>query len=265
MLATKRPLEFTNEVRRLKQVLPCRDTPSSNAPTTPAGGSICPAPRSGAAGAPRAVGPAQPAKASIHDRPAHIASRQTPGHWEADTMLFSAPGADLLLVHALLADTRGYSSPRHSPTSRPTPPPTTSHRYSNPSRQTCASPPPSTMGPSSHDISGAPANPLSKPGSVTHTPPGKKAAPGKRAAHGKRAPPPRRKSGGENPIGRLRRALPRKTTITAWPQQRLNAIIAAYTNTPRKCLKYHTPAKTFTPLHFHWETTPASSPEWRGQ
>ena len=29
---------------------------------------------------------------SIHERPAEIATRQQPGHWEADAMLFSRPG-----------------------------------------------------------------------------------------------------------------------------------------------------------------------------
>jgi transposase, IS30 family len=38
-------------------------------------------------------------KCSVHDRPAHIASRQTPGHWEADCMLFRAPGPGILIAH----------------------------------------------------------------------------------------------------------------------------------------------------------------------
>ena len=38
-------------------------------------------------------------KCSIHDRPAHIATRQTPGHWEADCMLFSSSGPGILVAH----------------------------------------------------------------------------------------------------------------------------------------------------------------------
>jgi transposase, IS30 family len=38
-------------------------------------------------------------KCSIHDRPAHIATRQIPGHWEADCMLFRTPGPAILVAH----------------------------------------------------------------------------------------------------------------------------------------------------------------------
>lgn len=38
-------------------------------------------------------------RVSIHDRPPEIASRQTPGHWEADLMLFSAYGQAVLVAH----------------------------------------------------------------------------------------------------------------------------------------------------------------------
>ena len=76
------------------------------------------------------------------------------------------------------------------------------------------------------------------------------------------APPPRKlgqKGGVENAIGRLKRALPRKIDLAALPHARLNAIIANYNNTPRKCLGYLTPAEIFNPLHFKCESTPASS------
>ncbi|MFD2579269.1 IS30 family transposase [Novosphingobium colocasiae] len=74
-------------------------TLSSNAPTTPNGGSTCPVPRSNAAGAPRADGQERTEKCSIHDRPKDIASRQIPGHWEADCMLFRTPGPAVLIAH----------------------------------------------------------------------------------------------------------------------------------------------------------------------
>ena len=51
---------------------------------------------------------------------------------------------------------------------------------------------------------------------------------------------PWQKGSVENAIGRLRRALPTKTDLAALPQARLNAIIANYNNTPRKCLAFQT-------------------------
>ena len=63
----------------------------------------------------------------------------------------------------------------------------------------------------------------------------------------------------ENAIGRLRRFLPRKTNISAIDQDALNACIAAYNNTPRKCLGFQTPAEVLLAqlLHFKCESTPS--------
>jgi IS30 family transposase len=71
---------------------------------------------------------------------------------------------------------------------------------------------------------------------------------------------PWQKGGVENVIGRLRRDLPRKTNIDTLPPAKLDAIIAAHNNTPRKCLHYLTPAEAFQPLHFECESTPGSRP-----
>ena len=49
---------------------------------------------------------------------------------------------------------------------------------------------------------------------------------------------PWQKGGIENAIGRLRRALPTKTDPTTLPPQQLDAILANYNNTPRKCLGF---------------------------
>jgi len=38
-------------------------------------------------------------KRSIHERPAIITTRQEPGHWEADCMLFRTPGPAVLIAH----------------------------------------------------------------------------------------------------------------------------------------------------------------------
>jgi IS30 family transposase len=63
----------------------------------------------------------------------------------------------------------------------------------------------------------------------------------------------------ENAIGRLRRFLPRKTNIDTIQPELFNAVIAAYNNTPRKCLQFRTPAEVFLAklLHFECEATPS--------
>jgi IS30 family transposase len=63
----------------------------------------------------------------------------------------------------------------------------------------------------------------------------------------------------ENTIGRLRRFLPRTTNTSTIDHGTLNAIIAAYNNTPRKCLGFQTPAEVLLAqlLHFKCESTPS--------
>ena len=72
---------------------------------------------------------------------------------------------------------------------------------------------------------------------------------------------PWQKGGVENAIGRLRRSLPRKTNIYNLQDDAFNAIISRYNNTPRKCLDFKTPAEAFLnqPLHFKCESTPQPS------
>ena len=74
---------------------------------------------------------------------------------------------------------------------------------------------------------------------------------------------PWQKGGIENAIGRMRRPLPRKTDLLAIRPKTLNAFVAAYNNTPRKCLDFQTPAEAFLAqlLHFKCEST---SPLSRG-
>ena len=62
---------------------------------------------------------------------------------------------------------------------------------------------------------------------------------------------PWQKGGVENAIGRMRRGLPRKT------DERFTELVQAYNNTPRKCLGYQTPAETFWNrlLHLKCEST----------
>ena len=70
---------------------------------------------------------------------------------------------------------------------------------------------------------------------------------------------PWQKGGIENAIGRLRRGLPRKSDLAAIPQEQIDQLVLRYNTTPRKCLKYRTPAEVFlenfNPLHFKREFT----------
>src|ERR1700720_603134 len=68
---------------------------------------------------------------------------------------------------------------------------------------------------------------------------------------------PWQKGGIENAIGRLRRFIPRKTDLATLTPRQLSSLIAAYNNTPRKCLDWQTPAALFLSqlLHFECEST----------
>jgi IS30 family transposase len=74
---------------------------------------------------------------------------------------------------------------------------------------------------------------------------------------------PWQKGGVENAIGRMRRPLPRKTDLATLDPDSLDAYVAAYNNTPRKCLGFKSPAQAFLSqlLHFKCEST---SPPSRG-
>jgi transposase, IS30 family len=63
----------------------------------------------------------------------------------------------------------------------------------------------------------------------------------------------------ENAIGRMRRALPRNTNLSTITDHDLDAYVATYNNTPRKCLDFNSPAQAFLTqlLHFECESTPS--------
>jgi IS30 family transposase len=78
---------------------------------------------------------------------------------------------------------------------------------------------------------------------------------------------PWQKGGIENAFGRLRRVIPRKTDLANLSTRRFRQSIAAYNNTPRKCLDFRTPAEAFSQvLHFECESTSWLSPgrRWGG-
>ena len=72
---------------------------------------------------------------------------------------------------------------------------------------------------------------------------------------------PWQKGGIENAIGRLRRSLPRKADLSLVTQNNFEATIRLYNNTPRKCLDWNTPSEIFWRhlLHFKCESTPPPS------
>jgi IS30 family transposase len=68
---------------------------------------------------------------------------------------------------------------------------------------------------------------------------------------------PWQKGGIENAIGRMRRTLPRKTDLATLSEKHFLNLIQAYNNTPRKCLDFQTPAEFFWDelLHFKCESS----------
>jgi IS30 family transposase len=175
---------------------------------------------------------------SVHDRCADIAARSQPGHWEADAMLFSVPGQAILVAHerrSRLTIALRQKSLKADPVAaalirmlRDLPPTLRrSITFDNGTEFTRHQHIASQLG-----IDAFFCDPRA----------------------------PWQKGGVENAIGRLRRNLPRKTNLDDLSRTSLDAILANYNNTPRKCLGFLTPAEAFSPLHFQCESTPGSSP-----
>ncbi len=171
---------------------------------------------------------------SIEERPQSAADRRTPGHWEADLMLFRTYGHAVLTMH---------------------------ERYS---RILIAVRPP---GKASSPIANAMSQlleqlPTQWRRTVTFDNGTEFARHHQLHALGIETffcdtHAPWQKGGVENTIGRLRRTLPRKTDLAALSEDRFTQLIQAYNNTPRKCLGYKTPAEIFQNqvLHLKCEST----------
>ena len=174
------------------------------------------------------------------ERPEEAIGRKTPGHWEADLMLFKTYGQAVLTLHE-----------RHS-------------------RLIIAARPPSkaakTIAKMMKDIL-APLPPSWRQ-TVTFDNGTEFAHHYELHAHDIETffcdtYSPWQKGGIENAIGRMRRTLPRKTDLATVSDERFTELIQAYNNTPRKCLDFQTPAELFWDklLHFKCECT---SPLSRG-
>ena len=170
----------------------------------------------------------------LAERPAAAADRQIPGHWEADLMLFRLYGQAILTLHE-----------RHSRLLLAARPPGKAAAPIARAMQALLAPLPPTWRQTVTFDNGTEfarhydlhALGLETFFCDTHA--------------------PWQKGGIENAIGRLRRALPRKTDLAALSNERFTRLLQAYNNTPRKCLGYQTPAEVFRNqlLHFKCEST----------
>jgi IS30 family transposase len=176
----------------------------------------------------------------IDQRPAAAGDRHHPGHWEADLMLFAKYGQAILTLHERHSRILLAARPA-SKASRPIIAALTRmlEPFPEPIRQTITF---------DNGTEFAQHLRLRSLGLGTYF----------CDPHA-----PWQKGGIENAIGRMRRRLPRKTDLATLPKQNFHALIAAYNNTPRKCLDYHTPAEVFLSqlLHFKCESTFRLSPE----
>jgi transposase, IS30 family len=163
---------------------------------------------------------------SITERPAEVEGRGTPGHWEADFMLFARCGQGLLVLHERQS--------RFNIVRRPV------HRKAVLTARTIARPliklPQAMRKTVSFDNGNefAEHHSLHKPLGVQtffcdpHS--------------------PWQKGGVENSIGRLRRSLPRKTDLRLITPAALKRLVQRLNDTPRKCLDFKTPAEAFSKL-----------------
>jgi IS30 family transposase len=171
----------------------------------------------------------------LAQRPADALGRDRPGHWEADFMLFSTYGHQILVLHER--------------TSRLTALVKTKTRKATPTANTLGGllgPLPKGLKQSLTFDNGTEFAEHYRIGLDTffcdpHA--------------------PWQKGGVENAIGRIRRFLPRKTDLASIPADAIHRVASAYNHTPRQCLDFQTPAEVFSRvLHFEWESTSRHSP-----
>jgi IS30 family transposase len=163
---------------------------------------------------------------SITERPAEVEDRGTPGHWEADFMLFARYGQGLLVLHE--------RQTRFSIVQQPV------DRKAVLTARTIA-----------RQLGGLPQA-MRKTISFDN---------GTEFAEHHRLHKilgvqtffcdphsPWQKGGVENSIGRLRRPLPRKTDLKLLTPAALKRHVQRLNDTPRKCLDFKTPAEAFSKL-----------------
>ena len=163
----------------------------------------------------------------LAERPDDVADRSTPGHWEADFMLFAKYGQNILVLHERQTRFTIIDKPPNRKAQL------TARRI----ERRLANLPQTLRKTISFDngseffehhqlhqslgVETFFCNPHS----------------------------PWQKGGVENSIGRLRRSLPRQIDITGINRQQLQRIADRFNNIPRKCLDFQTPAEAFSKLN----------------
>ena len=165
-------------------------------------------------------------RVSIHERPRSVTSRTTPGHWEADMMLFARYGQAVLVLHER---TSRFTTIMRQPSKAARP---VADRLSNflaklPDhlRQSI------TFDNGTEFALHYELKPLLACGTYFCDPYA-----------------PWQKGGVENAISRLRRSLPRKSDLATVTAGQLQFIADRYNNAPRKCLNYQTPNEVFSQM-----------------
>jgi IS30 family transposase len=173
-------------------------------------------------------------RVSIHERPKYILKRSSPGHWEADLMLFSTYGQSLLVAQERSSRALMIFKLK-------------SKKAEGVATQLlnlfeCLPPEFAKTVTFDNGTEFAEHYRLKEAGIKTYFCDVKS---------------PWQKGGVENAIGRLRRILPRKTNIDELNTKDIEQIVAHYNHTPRKCLSYATPAEVLSKqlLHFKCEFT----------
>lgn len=179
-------------------------------------------------------------RVGLSERPAEVDQRSSAGHWEADLMAFARYGQNILMLHErmsrILVGSR-LPSKQAEPVAR--------------ALRAALEPLPQSLRQTVTFDNGtefARHYTLNPTGIATYF----------CDPHA-----PWQKGGIENAIGRMRRFLPRKTDLASIDDKLFIELIAAYNNTPRKCLDWKTPAEAFSIqlLHFERESTSRLSPE----
>lgn len=176
----------------------------------------------------------------LSQRPAEASDRQTPGHWEADLMMFAKYGQAILTVHERTSRILLAARPDNKTACliaelieqllRPIP---------SQMRRTITFDNGTEFARHSRlhslDLQTFFCDPYA----------------------------PWQKGGIENAIGRMRRLIPRKTDLATISDPHFTALLQAYNATPRKCLDFQTPAELFLQhlLHFKCESTSPRSRE----
>ena len=162
----------------------------------------------------------------ITERPAEVEGRATPGHWEADFMLFARTGQGLLVLHE--------RQTRFSMVQRPV------DRKAVLTAQTIGRQLGKLPQAICKTISFDNGNEFAEHHRLHKT----------LGVQTFFCDPhsPWQKGGVENSIGRLRRSLPRKTDLKLITATALKRLVQRLNNTPRKCLDFETPAEAFSKL-----------------